>query len=515
MTNPTSAIRMLITYVICIPIALIVGYLITDPMDYSTLGFLAAIFTLLLSPFFIKWNYTILIFSLACPATCFFLFSKPPLGQVVVVLSLLVAVSGGIISTQKRFLRVPVMIWPMLFIAGVVYMTARLNGGISFHSAGDAGGGGKKYIQVLIGIATYFAVTSQVVPPEKRSFYLKLFYLTPMVGVIGDLAYFLPGPLRVVNLMFPSHLNLEEGVVIGTSRLGALAGMGSTLISFLLVRYGLRGILSVQHLWRPLLFAFSMVAILLGGYRNGFAGMAVTLVLIFFLSGLHRSRLVPALMLIGVLLVTVLATCSNKLPYTIQRSMCFLPLKWDSAVVLEAQGSSEWRYQIWRATWPTVPQYLLLGRGFNIPQDDFESMGGGTFANARVVDPGQNPLAMSNDFHSGPLSTLVPFGIWGGIGIVWLMGAGLFVTYRNFRYGEPDLYHFNVYMFAGFIYGIFGFFFVFGGFNAAVGDFGCMAGWSIAMNGRVGRPEPKLAVNPRIKPLPVAPMPIANRPIPI
>src|SRR3974390_2591359 len=134
MTTPAQAMRFLIAYAICIPFAIVVGYLLTNPMDSGTLGFLAVILAVLISPIFIKWHYPILVFGLACPAFCFFLPGKPPLGQVVVILSFGIAVLERTVSSQKRSVSVPVMIWPLLFLAAMIYVTAKLTGGINLHS---------------------------------------------------------------------------------------------------------------------------------------------------------------------------------------------------------------------------------------------------------------------------------------------------------------------------------------------------------------------------------------------
>ena len=37
-TNPAAAIKVLITYAIIIPVAIFVGWLLTNPLDYGTLG---------------------------------------------------------------------------------------------------------------------------------------------------------------------------------------------------------------------------------------------------------------------------------------------------------------------------------------------------------------------------------------------------------------------------------------------------------------------------------------------
>ena len=149
MTNPTAAIRMLITYVVCIPVAITVGYLLTDPLDYGTLGFLGLLFAILLSPIFIRWHYPLLIFGLGCPMICFFIVGKPPLSQVMTVLSLGIAIIESILNSEKKFLRVPAMAWPLLFICAMALMTAELNGGISLQSTGNGAGGGPQISQFI------------------------------------------------------------------------------------------------------------------------------------------------------------------------------------------------------------------------------------------------------------------------------------------------------------------------------------------------------------------------------
>ena len=91
MTNPAGAMRMLITYAMVIPLAILVGYLLTDPLDYGTMGFFGLVIALLLSPVYIRWNYPILVFGLGCPAYCSFLVGKPPLWEVVALLSIIIA----------------------------------------------------------------------------------------------------------------------------------------------------------------------------------------------------------------------------------------------------------------------------------------------------------------------------------------------------------------------------------------------------------------------------------------
>lgn len=510
MTNPAASMRIMIAYAIIIPLAVIVGYLLANPLDYSALGFIGILVFILVSPVFIKWHYPILIFGLGCPATCFFLPGRPPLMQVVVMISLCVAITERILNSEKRFLRVPAMTWPLLFLVAVVAMTAELTGGIKLHAvAGEGGGGGgRKYIEILIGIATYFALTSQAIPRKHWKWYLMLYLLPPLLGIISQLFPFLPSPLNYINLLFPPIQMGTEDVVIGQTRLIPFSFAVGTVVAYMMARYGLRGMFMHHHPGRALIFVTAFLLMMLGGFRNLFGGTVLTLGLMFYFDRLYRTRLLPVLLLAGVLCLAMMVAFSDQLPYTFQRSMSFLPLKWKSEVLVDAQGSSEWRFAIWRDTWPKVPQYLLLGKGYGLTEEDYQMLGAGTFAGAGAshVDASQEGLAIAGDYHSGPLSTLMPFGVWGAIGICWLMGATLFVTYRNYKYGDPELRAYNVYALASCISSIIAFFFIFGAFNNAMVGYGGLAGFSIALNGGLAKRPAKTASNPLIKSRPALPV---------
>lgn len=510
MTNPAVAMRMLITYAICIPVAVLMGYLLTNPLDYGTMGFIGLVLLLLVSPIFIKWHYPIMIFGLGCPMTCFFLIGSPPLSQVVVLLSLGLAIVERAINSEKRFISVPAMTWPFVFIFGAVWLTAKLTGGIGFHTLGGDTGGGKKYLAVFVGVATYFALSSQKIPRARWKLYLGLYILTGLTAMISDLFPILPSPLNLINLLFPPSISLDKEVVLGTTRLGALGAAGNIIPTYLLARYGLRGIFSAKHLWRPLLFMVGFLLALLGGFRTTVLWFALLVSIMLFLEGLHRTRVAALLVLIGLMGAMLLGVFSNRLPYTFQRALCFLPFKWQTEAVMDAQASSDWRHGIWRAMWPKVPEYLLLGKGFTLSQADYQNIGTGTFSQLRNshLDASEETLAISSDFHNGPLSTLIPFGLWGAIGMIWLMAATIFCLYRNYRYGDAELRVFNGYLLACGLALVFNFFFIFGAFPNDVNGLARLAGLSVAMNWGVARRPAQASVNPLIKPRPLpAPQP--------
>ncbi|MDR3457456.1 MAG: O-antigen ligase family protein [Verrucomicrobiae bacterium] len=505
MTNPARAMQMLITYAVCIPLAIFVGYLLTDPLDYGTMGLFGLIALVLASPLFIRYHYPFLIFGLGCPATCFFLVGKPPLAQVVVLLSLGIAVIERTLNTEKRFISVPSMTWPLLYTAAMALFTAEMTGGIGLHALGGDTGGGKKYIGLFIGVATFFALISRPIPKEKRGLYLALFMLPGALGVIGDLFPFLPSPLNYINLIFPpSQQVMADNVAIGVTRFSSMGGAAGAFAIYLIAKHSIRGILRADKPFRALLVMVLLTLTMLGGFRTVLIGVVMTLTMLFFLEGLYRTRLMLVVIFGLVIGGALLVPFSDKLPYTFQRAMSFIPgLKFDPQVIADAQGSRQWREDMWRDLWPKVPQYLLLGKGYALSREDFEYMGGGNFEGLGVgLDASQQGLAIAGDYHSGPLSTLMPFGIWGAISYLWVALASLFITYRNFKYCDPQVKPFNAFLFVFTVQSIIGFLLLVGAYSEAIGGFAKTVGFSIALNWGICGPQTAPTPVPSVKPLP-------------
>jgi len=504
MTNPAAAMKMLITYAVCIPLAIFIGYILTNPMDYGTLGFLAFVLTVIISPIFVKWHYQILFFGLGSPIVLFFLPARPPLWQAVVVLSLAMAIVERTLSNRSRFISVPAITVPFMFLLGVVIFTMELTGGIGFHQFGSAGGGGQKYFWCFAGVATFFALTSRGIPKDQRAFYIFLYFVPGVLNLLSDIGPHLPAPLSSINLLIPPSGAPSQGDdSLGITRLGMLSSSCGVVVTWMLARYGLRGVLEGGTNWRVPVFCLLVTASQLGGFRSALIGFTLILSFMFFLEGLHRTKLLFIFLLGGTLMAGLMVPFANHLPPAIQRSLAFLPfVNLDPAVRMDAEGSSEWRLAMWRDLVPQIPNYLLLGKGYSISEEDFEYIGRGAQANASgMLDSSKQSLALSNDFHSGPLSTLIGFGIWGAIGILWLMAAELWLLYRNYRYGDPELKTLNTFLLAGGLTGIIIFFFVFGAFQNCIGDFAKTAGLSIAFNWGVRGPQAKPAAVQRIKPL--------------
>jgi len=496
MNNAPAIIRSLIVYAVVVPLAITVGYMLTNPMDYSTLGLFGIVGLVLVSPLLLRMHYPLLLFSWFCVIKVFFLMTGPNLWLVMVVLSLGISVLERTLNSQMHFIRVPQITWPLIALIAVVIVTAEATGGFGLRALGSAVYGGKKYVYLLIGIMSYFALTSRRIPPEKIGLYVALFFLGPITGIVGDFFSIAPSWLHPVFYVFPPALNSAEAFELGKTRMGGVGGAAIAMILWMLSKYGVRGILLSGKLWRPFLFTVFFVLVFLGGYRSGLFIVVVAFVFMFFLEGLHRTRLLPAFVLAGILGAALLVSFANKLPYTFQRTLAFLPLNLSQEALSSAEDSTNWRFDMWKALLPQIPPHLLLGTGYAIAPEEFNEMMGTDTAMATAAgqfDPGQNSLALSSDFHNGMLSIVLCFGIWGVLAFIWFAFAGLRVMYLNMKYGDPALYHVNSLLFILFLDEVASYLSCVAGLSLAVdiGYFTGYLGFSIALNNGVCQPAPQ------------------------
>lgn len=453
--NVAAALRSLVVYAACAVIAIIIGVLMTNPMTYTSLGFIGVLGAVLLIPILMKWHRPMMILSWSMPVMLFFIKGDPNLFLVMITLSLTATIVERAMG-QKRFFNVPQITWPLLCLILVVAITAKLTGGLGLRAFGSDVYGGKKYVFLIVAILGYFAIASRPIPPERARKYVALYFGGAILCVVQDFYLIAPSFLHPVYWLIPPVFYGATGQFeFGVTRLAGTGMAAAALMNVLVAIYGLRGIFLSGKLWRPVVFCISFVLIFLGGFRSNIIGVTATFLILFFLEGLHRTRLLPVLVIFALLIAGLIIPLAPHLPFTFQRVLTILPpsvVHLRSDARMDAQDSWEWRVKMWKALLPEVPNHLLLGKGYAISVEDFDTEMGAGAAIQNSADPSQQALALSSDYHNGPLSVVLPFGIWGVIAIVWFLAGSIWVLYRNYRYGPPNLQTLNAFLFAAYVW---------------------------------------------------------------
>src|SRR6266446_2540458 len=180
MISASSLLRSLLLYSLCVPLAVFLGYLMAAPTDYTTFASLGLLFLLLASPLILRWHHLWLIATWNLSAVLFFVPGRPEVWLAMSWLSLLTSVVQHTVNRRLKFLHAPGVAPPLLLLAVVVLVTAKLTGGFGLQAFGSETHGGKKYLLILSAIAGYFALTSQPIPPRRALLYVTLFSLGPI-----------------------------------------------------------------------------------------------------------------------------------------------------------------------------------------------------------------------------------------------------------------------------------------------------------------------------------------------
>src|SRR5262245_25190570 len=149
MNNAPVVLRSLFAYAICVPLAIFLGYLMANPITYSTLAILGMLSLLLAFPLLVKWHYPLLLLSWGMPCSLVFVKGQPSLWLAMGVLTLIITILERALSRESRFIVVPSIVWPLAGLIAVVVVTAKLTGGFGLKMLGSDVYGGKKYIFLL------------------------------------------------------------------------------------------------------------------------------------------------------------------------------------------------------------------------------------------------------------------------------------------------------------------------------------------------------------------------------
>src|SRR6266446_3883411 len=186
MTAASSLFRSLIVYAVCVPLAIVLGYLMAQPFDWTTFTVLGALFFLLAVPLLMRWYHPWLIATWNMCLVLPFLPGKPAARMALAWIGLGIAVGQYVLNRRLKFLNVPSVTRPLLFMVLVVLVTAKCTGGIGLNSLGSDVAGGRRYIELLTAIAGYFAITSQRIPPQRAMLYMALYFLGAITQSVGE-----------------------------------------------------------------------------------------------------------------------------------------------------------------------------------------------------------------------------------------------------------------------------------------------------------------------------------------
>jgi hypothetical protein len=483
MMKNAAALRLIATFALIVPLAIYIGYLLSNPYSVKDMGVVMAVVLALLCPVLLRDHHVLPFLFWNSSLSFYFLPATPPFWLLASLLSAGFAFFSGALNRRNELFREPSIGAPAIFLFAVIFVTAELTGGIRGQGSGGDQFGGKAYILMFGAIIGFLALSSHEIPLSRAQLYVAIFFLSSLTAALSDLILFL-GPAFYPLYYFISPdaaVYQAESEIIG-SNMTRLAGVwvaSQGVCSYLLARHGISGLLDLSKWWRAPLFLLFAGLSLLGGFRSTFVVLALLVAIQFVAEKLLRTLLFPAA--IAALLVGAVCFLPflDRMPLSIQRTMSFLPVHVDAEAKMDAEGTSEWRWEMWKAVTPDVPKYLLLGKGFSFNATDM-------YLTSRATERGftanYETSIINNGYHNGPLTTIIPFGIWGALGFAWFCWASVRYLHRKKERGHPGLRVINTFLYSLFLCKLVFFMTVYGQFNLDLFQFTGVIGFAVALN---------------------------------
>ena len=220
MNNAPAILKSLVVYAICVPLAAIVGYMLTDPLDYSTFAYAGVLVLVLIFPLLLRWHYPLLLFSLNSSMVMFFMMGRPASWLVMVMLSLGISLLDRALNSQKRFIHVPQITWPLICMLAAVHD----------RQADRRDRLARVWLGCLWGQKIYcnrreyfklFCAHGKRIPREWANLYVTLFILGSATYAIGDLTPITPSFLRFIYWVSrPTPLGIPSMMCLRWERRG-------------------------------------------------------------------------------------------------------------------------------------------------------------------------------------------------------------------------------------------------------------------------------------------------------
>jgi len=379
----------------------------------------------------------------------------------------------------------PAILWiPLSGVLAVLLYHWISSGDIGIKLLGGTGWGGRKYFKVALAALCAVLLTSF---PGLRMKDLQLvpfvYFLGSFVDIIPDLlTSFFPASAPYVWRVY-SGVNISEyGAALqgnfagekAITRLSTLAKLGAALGLVTLCYFPANTWLRPNRIWAfPVILAGGLLCAM-SGFRNTIFRYGLSV-----MAGLYSVLRFKSLILLPLIVASALfiAFTQERLlqyPLQIQRSLAFLPGKWDYQAVSETEQSSKWRQQMVNLFYKEYfYQAPLIGKGYhfnpNFAKNETDvylaiirrqAEAGDEYRDVRHFIEMRQP-------HEGPVHILLVTGAVGMVFFVPYCGVLLIYSFRSVLNTPPrNVTPIQIWSVAMILPGVLGFFFVFGDYTS-------------------------------------------------
>jgi hypothetical protein len=287
--------------------------------------------------------------------------------------------------------------------------------------------GGRPYFEIALAFGA-FIILSRVRISDFIAKIFPLFFVIPswcvaILDVISRLVPQMAYPLAMIYSGVGAggvSSAFQQEAKLGETRLVGMQFAGLTSVLALCAKFNPITLLSPLHPARATLFGVAVLAIFLSGFRSVILFAMVAFLLATVLrGGVKDLWLAGAGMLLGLVALISVQGSLVQLPLTVQRTLSWLPGDWNQQAVADAEGSTQWRVEMWAWAWDDerILKDRVWGQGFGLSLDDMSliaaSLMAGEGGGTRLGGSDRESFMIMGSFHNGPLSTIKYIGVVG------------------------------------------------------------------------------------------------------
>ena len=319
-----------------------------------------------------------------------------------------------------RFQFTELEFWMLMLTIMIVQVYMRNPVGLNVFGGDTVGG--KGYVLYALALASALILCGLRVPVSDLKWVMRLSIagglLNLAVSILGAIVPTI-GYYTGQSYTRSDEVNFENRDAIDTgaaTRIGFMTQIGRN-IALWISCYISPLVALVKPLWLVLLL-ISVAATLMGGFRNGI----MTVMLTFLVGIAYRSGGIGVLLssfmgMAGIALLAIINLIAP-LPPNVQRALTFLPGTWEQRYKDDAEGSTEWRVEVWKEALLTERwiKNKWLGDGLGFSAAEFAAQRNErTKARAGIsgLDAHRESILANGDYHSGPVSSVRVVGYIG------------------------------------------------------------------------------------------------------
>jgi hypothetical protein len=329
-------------------------------------------------------------------------------------------------------------------------MIAGFMGVVTLHALHDRFGmrflgstvwGGRNYVNIYLALAAFFVI--QTISIDQRiwqkiplfSFAVSFFdlFIALLTTAVPKLIYVIYPFYSAVSRTGIEELT-SQSITADTTRLGAVGNFGVLVVAFVFASIRWQQLVDPARLARSLALLVGWVTVLLSSFRSSvISGLAVMLVAAVRDLRLKALFVLPPLVALALFGLSFINSDIIELPKPVQRSLAFVPGKWDAAAERDAANSNQWRSEIWDIWLHNYfPVHPWLGRGYGFKSEWAQnSLISHSFDDYRMM------IEVGN-IHNGLYSALDNVGIIGTIFFfIWSVGQFVRIIKLPFNQRAP------------------------------------------------------------------------------